>query len=535
MADHDILILNGTMVDGTGAPARPADVAIAGHKIAAVAPPGQLDRAAAQTVIDATGKVVCPGFVDTHSHSDLLVLKEPFISPKVMQGVTTEVIGQDGMSLTPLRDDCVPAWKKAMAGLEGDYEVDWDWRDVRGYLDRIDSMDLGPNFAFLAPHGNIRLTVMGLQDRAPTPDEMRRMQDLLRECLDQGAFGMSTGMVYPPCCYADTQEYVELCKVLAEHDAPFVTHKRNASDEVLESIQEILTIARESGCHAHMSHFKVAGRRNWDKLDAAFDLLDGARDSGLRITIDQYPYVAGSTMLAVILPPWAHDGGTEKLLERLASPAERERMKRDMLEGLPGWDNYFQRAGAEGIYVTFVKTGKNADAVGKNLKQLGDLRGKDPIDAALQLLLEEENSVGMIIFHCPEEQVVRIMQRPEQNVCTDGIMGAKPHPRLYGTYPRILGRYVREQGVLSLESAINKMTGRPAELLRLKDRGILKVGNAADLVVFDPNTVLDKATFEDPAQYPIGIEYVLVNGKVLVERGQMRPQKAGKVLRRTEA
>lgn len=531
MTHYDVLITNGTIVDGTGAERRPAWVGITSDRIAAVAQPETMGSATAATTIDARGKIVCPGFIDTHSHSDLLVLKEPFIAPKVMQGVTTELIGQDGMSLAPLRDEYIPAWKKAMAGLEGDYEVDWDWRDVDGYLDRIDSMDVGPNFAFLAPHGNIRMSVMGLDDRSPNSDELNKMKDLLRECMDSGAFGMSTGMVYPPCCYAATDEFTELCKVLAERDSIFVTHKRNASDGVFESLHEILDIAQGSGCHAHVSHFKVAGQRNWDKLGRVLQMLDDARDKGISVSVDQYPYIAGSTMLAVILPPWVHEGGTEKLLERLASPSLRARMKDDMVNGIPGWDNYIARAGLAGISISFVKTAKNNDAVGKNLEELGELRNADPFEAAFDLMLEEENTVGMVIMNDTEENVVRIMQRPEQNVCTDGIMGAKPHPRLYGTYPRVLGVYVREQGILDLETAIHKMTGKPASLLRLADRGILKEGCAADVVVFDPNMVLDRATYGDPIQFPIGIDYVLVNGKMLVKGGQATPQKAGRVLR----
>jgi N-acyl-D-amino-acid deacylase len=526
MAHFDVVITGGTVVDGTGAPKRAAEVGISGGRITAVAAPGELRAAAAADRIDATGKVVCPGFIDTHSHSDLLVLKEPFIAPKIMQGVTTELIGQDGMSLAPLREDCIPAWKKAMAGLEGDYEVDWDWLDVDGYLTRIEAMDLGPNFAFLAPHGNIRMKVMGLEDRPPTPGETAEMQDLLRECLDQGAFGMSTGMIYPPCCYADTKEFVALCKVLAERDAPFVVHKRNASDRVLESIEELLSISRQSGCRTHISHFKVAGRLNWGKIDRVFQLLDGADFS-----FDNYPYVAGSTMLAVILPPWAHNGGTEKLLERLRSPEERARMKKDIIDGIQGWDNFVHRAGFEGIRITFVKTAENRDAVGKSLKELGELRGKDPLDATFDLLLEEDNTAGLVVFHGLEEHVVRIMQRPEGNICSDGIMGAKPHPRLYGSFPRVLGRYVREEKALRLEEAIYKMTGRPASVIGLKDRGLIREGNAADIVIFDPAAVIDKATYDDPQQYPAGIEHVLVNGKVLVESGKPRPQKAGKVLR----
>lgn len=528
VAEFDLIIKNGMVVDGTGTPGQQADVAIVGDKIAAI---GRLEGSVARKTIDATGKVVCPGFIDTHSHSDLLVLDQPYIDPKVRQGVTTEVIGQDGMSLAPVRDEYLSAWKKAMAGLEGSYDVDWDWRSVREYLDRIESMDLGPNFAFLAPHGNIRLTVMGLDNREPTPDELEKMQDLLSQCLREGAFGLSTGMIYPPCCYAKTYEFVALGKVLADAGAVFVTHQRSEADDILNSADEILKIGRESGCRVHFSHFKVAGKKNWSKIDPLFEKLDRARADGMTISFDQYPYVAGSTMLGVILPPWAHDGGTDRLLERLKDPVLREKMKKDIREGIPGWDNFVDFAGLDGIFVTFVKTEKNQDAIGKNLVELGEMRGKEPLDAAFDLLLEEENVVGMVDFYGTEEHVVRIMTRPEQNVSTDGIMGAKPHPRLYGTFPRILGKYVREEKVMSLETAIYKMTGKPASVLGLKDRGILKEGFFADVVIFDPQTVKDTADYVNPRQYPVGIEYVFVNGKMIVECGQPRPQRAGKVLR----
>ncbi len=531
MPEYDVIITNGTVVDGTGAPGKKLDVGIIKDRIKAMVSPGLLHDSSAALAIEAAGKTVCPGFIDTHSHCDLLVLKEPVVSPKSMQGITTEVIGQDGMSLAPLRDDLIPAWKKTMAGLEGDYDVNWDWRDVAGYLDKIDEMGPGPNFVFLAPQGNIRMAVMGLEDKPAAPEEMAKMQSLLGECLDQGAFGMSTGMVYPPCCYSSTEEFVELAKVLAKRDAVFVTHQRNESNDIITSMKEILTITERSGCRSHFSHFKVAGKENWGNLDGMFGLLDGARERGFAISVDQYPYTAGSTMLSVILPPWAHRGGSEKLLKRLADPHERAQMKKDIVGGIPGWDNFVRNSGLDGIYVTFVKTGKNADAVGKNLIELGEQRGRDPLDAAFDLLLEEENAVGLIHYYGLEEHIVRIMQRPEQNVCTDGIMGSKPHPRLYGSFPRVLRRFVREQKVLSLETAIHKMTGKPASVLGLKDRGTLKEGSFADIVIFDAGTVEDKATYAEPMQYPTGIDYVFVNGKAIMEKGKCTPRKAGKVLR----
>lgn len=528
VAEYDLLIKNATVVDGTNSPGFYADVAVKDDKIAAV---GKLEGATAAKIIDATGKVVCPGFIDTHSHSDLLVLDAPYIDPKVRQGVTTEVIGQDGMSLAPVCDEHLSAWKKAMAGLEGNYDVEWSWRSVAEYLAKIEGMELGPNFAFLAPHGNIRMVVMGLDNREPTPEEQKAMEKLLQKCIEEGAFGLSTGMIYPPCCFGKTDEFVGLAKVLAKTDTVFVTHQRSEADAILESADEILKIGRDSGCRIHFSHFKVAGKKNWDKLDPLLNKLTAAENEGMTISFDQYPYVAGSTMLGVILPPWVHDGGTEKLLERLKSPELRKKMIDDIKNGIPGWDNFVDFAGLDGIFVTFVKTEKNQDAVGKNLVELGKMRGKDPLEATFDLLLEEENVVGMVDFYGTEEHVVKIMTRPEHNVSTDGIMGAKPHPRLYGTFPRILGKYVREEGVMPLETAIYKMTKKPATVLGIKNRGEVRQGYFADLVVFDPATVKDTADYVNPRQYPIGIEYVIVNGKVVLENGEPRPQKAGRVLR----
>ncbi len=525
--DFDVLIRNGLIVDGTGSKGYRADLGIRGDRIAAI---GELSASAGGTVIDAGGKVVCPGFIDTHSHSGILALCRPDTPFNVMQGITTCVVGQDAMGAAPMVDAFVGPWKKAMAGLEGSYDLDWSWRSVADYLDRLDAMELGPNFAYLAPHGNIRLSVMGLDNRRPTADELERMKALLQECLAQGAFGMSTGMIYPPCSFADTQEFIELARVLEKNDAVFVTHQRSEADAILSSMDEIIEIGKQSGCRIHFSHFKVAGKKNWGLFDAVLGKLDECSRQGIRVSVDQYPYVAGSTTLSVILPPWAHDGGTDRMLERLADPEARKRMTADIEKGIPGWDNFVDFAGVEGIFVTFVKTEKNQWAVGKSLAEIGKRMGKDPLEATYDLLLEEEGTAGLVDFYGLEEHVARILRRPEQNVCTDGIIGGKPHPRLYGSFPRVLGKYVRE-GVLDLPTAVRKMTGKPAEVLGILDRGLLKEGLAADVVVFDPETVRDTADYADPIRFPEGIEHVFVNGKALVKEGKHCPAKAGKVIR----
>jgi N-acyl-D-amino-acid deacylase len=351
--------------------------------------------------------------------------------------------------------------------------------------------------------------------------------------MQTGAFGLSTGLIYMPCAYAETSELIELCKVVAEFDGVFVVHQRSEADTILASMQEVIDIGRKSGVKIHFSHFKVCGRKNWPLIDRVLELLDKAAAEGIRTSFDQYPYVAGSTMLGVILPPWAHDGGTDRLLERLQSRELRERMIHDIEQGIPGWDNFVDFAGVDQIFVTSVKTEANRDLVGKSLQQIGDLRGVSPLEAAFDLLLAEENAVGMVDFYGLEEHVVRFLTRPEQNVCTDGLLGGKPHPRVYGSFPRVLGKYVREQNALTLEDAIRKMTSKPAEVFGFERRGLLKVGNYADIVIFNPNTVIDKGTFVDPIQFPQGIEHVFVNGRAVLSAGTYSRDLPGRVLRKS--
>lgn len=528
MEKFDIIIKNGFLVDGTGNKGFETDIGIIGDRISKI---GNLKLGEADRVIDAAGKVVSPGFIDTHSHSSMLLFKDPFLSPKIRQGITTELVAQDGMGPAPVNDKYLPTWIKTMKGLEGDYGVEWTWRSVSDYLKRIEELELGPNIAYLAPHGNLRLTSMGLDNRKPTVEEMKLMKQNLANCIDEGAFGMSTGMIYPPCMYAEIDEFIELGKVLSDKGALFVTHQRSEADYILDSMDEILTISKESGCRVHFSHFKVCGKNNWDTFPKVLEKLDKAEDDGMIVSFDQYPYVAGSTMMSVILPPWVHDGGTDKLLERLKDKVLREKMKEDIVNGIPGWDNFVDFAGLEGIFVTFVVTEKNKHLVGKNLIEVGLATGKEPLEAIFDVILEEEAVVGLVDFYGTEEHVKLIMSRKEQNVCTDGIMGGKPHPRLYGTFPRVLGKYTRDEKVFSLETAIYKMTGKSAEVLGLKDRGLLKESYAADIVVFDPDKIMDTGDYTDPIQYPIGIDYVFVNGKLLIDQGEPRPQKAGYVLK----
>jgi N-acyl-D-amino-acid deacylase len=525
------LIRNGVIVDGSGQPRYAADLVVEDERIAAIGAigsGGQFDHA-----IDATGMIVAPGFIDTHSHSDLELLLNPYIEAKVRQGVTTELLGQDGISMAPLPRKYISPWRKNLAGLEGESdELSWSYETTEQYLAALAEKGVGLNESYLVPHGNVRMEAMGLNNRKPTPRELDRMREIVRREMEAGAFGLSTGLIYMPCAYADTEELIALCKVVAEFDGVFVVHQRSEADTILDSMQEIIRVGRESGVRIHFSHFKVCGRKNWPLIDGALELLESAAAQGIRVSFDQYPYVAGSTMLGVILPPWAHDGGTDKLLQRLRSPADRIRMVRDIEHGIPGWDNFVDFAGFDGIFVTSVKSDANRDLIGKSLREIGKLRRKNPFDAAFDLLIDEENAVGMVDFYGKEEHVVRFLTRPEQNVCTDGLLGGKPHPRVFGSFPRVLGKYVREEKALTLEEAIRKMTSKPAEVFCYRRRGLLKPGHFADIVVFNPDTVLDKATFADPVRFPVGIEHVLINGQSVLDRGTLRPLPAGKILRK---
>jgi len=525
-----ILIKGGQVVDGTGKPAYPADVLVENELIAAIGSLGDLE---AERVIDAQVLTVAPGFIDTHSHSDVKILLEPLVEPKVRQGITTEVLGQDGISTAPLPPEYISPWRKNLAGLDGDSdEIDWSYRDTAGYLNRLEQVGIGINESYLIPHGNVRMEAMGLDNRQPSPAELKLMQDILRREMEAGGRGLSTGLIYMPCAYAHTDELIALCKVAASYDGVFVVHQRSEADVILPSMDEIIEIGRQSGVKVHFSHMKVAGKKNWPSIDLVMEKLELSAAEGIRVSFDQYPYVAGSTMLGVILPPWVHDGGTDQLLARLRDPNLRLKMIHDIENGIPGWDNFVDFAGLDQIYVTSVKTETNQDLIGKSLIQIGVIRNKDPYNAAFDLLYDEENAVGMVDFYGTEEHVISFLKRPEQNVCTDGLLGGKPHPRVYGSFPRILGKYVREEQVLSLEAAIYKMTGKPAEAFGFSDRGRIAIGLKADLTIFNPLTVIDKGDFIDPVQFPTGIEFVLVNGQVVVEPAGHTGIRAGQVLRR---
>lgn len=527
------LIINGLIIDGSGSKGYQADILLNGDKIEKIGATGTIEASNDTSVLDAAGLVVAPGFIDTHSHSDLRVLVEPEVLPKIRQGITTEILGQDGISMAPLPKQYISPWRKNLAGLDGDSdEIDWNYETTENYLKMIENIKPGPNECYLVPHGNIRMEAMGLLNALPNDDQLEKMCRITRREMEAGAIGLSTGLIYMPCAYSESKEIIEMCKVVAEFDGSFVIHQRSEADTILDSMEEVIKIGRESGVKIHYSHFKVCGKKNWDKVDKVIELLEKAKAEGIRVSFDQYPYVAGSTMLGVILPPWVHDGGTDRVLERLADQDLRKKMVYDIEHGIPGWDNFVEFAGLDQIFVTSVKTEKNKDAVGLNLMELGKLRNKDPYDATFDLLYEEENAVGMVDFYGTEEHVIRIMKRPEMNACTDGLLGGKPHPRVFGAFPRILGKYVREDRALTLEEAVYKMTKKPATTFNMTGRGEIKEGYVADICIFNPETVIDKGTFVEPIQYPVGIEYVIIHGEMAVEKGEPTGNRNGVVLRK---
>ena len=515
----DLVIEGGRIVDGTGKGEYLGDIAVSAGKILEVG-----DRVGdGERRIDARGLVVAPGFIDSHSHSDLMLIAEPEARQKIMQGITTEIVGQDGLGEAPIREEDVENWRSYLSGLNGDPDIDWSWRSFGEYLDAIEAARPATNVASLVGHGNLRLAAMGMNDRPPTDPELEEMKLLLRDSLRQGAYGLSTGMIYPPCVYASTEELTELCRVVSEVDGVFVIHMRNEGDALLESIEEVATIGANSGVKLHISHFKTAGKRNWGRSAQGLETIEKARETGLSITVDQYPYTAGSTFLSARLPNWMHEGGVDAMLDRLRDPSTRDRAYAEMTE-----DGSFLMWGE--TIVTSVKTDANKHLEGRSLAEIAEMRGGDIVEALFELVLDESNAVGMVSFSMSEEDVRTIIRSPIQMFCTDGIVLGKPHPRAYGSFPRVLGRYVRD-GVLDLEEAVRKMTSLPAERFGLQGRGVLKPGAHADITIFNPETVIDTSTYEDPIRFPEGIEYVIVNGRVTVDRGVHTGERAGMVLR----
>ena len=527
---YDLVLRGGRIVDGSGNPWFRGDVAIQGERLAKV---GKLEGPARRT-IDATGLVVAPGFIDMHSHSDFTLLVDGNAESKIRQGVTTEIFGESE-SAAPLRGLALAEFENSNRLLK----LQLDWTDLDGYFARLRKPGVSVNVATYVAAGQLRRCVMGAENRAPTSREVDEMKTLAGHAMRQGALGLSTGLIYPPNSYASTGELVELARVAAAHGGVYATHMRSEGVRLLEGVQEAIAIGEKARIPVHIFHFKAAGKPAWGRLPEAVRLIDEARARGVDVIADQYPYIAGMTSLSSSLPPWAHEGGTQKLLERLRDQTTRARIRQAMEAEATDWENLAQRAGGwENVLVAGVVTRKNKVYEGRRVHEMARLRGQDPFEAVCDLLLEEEGVVGAIYFLMNENDVRYAMQQPWVSIGSDGsavkpegILGAdKPHPRFYGTFPRVLGRYVREEKVLKLEEAIRKMTSLGAQQLGIRDRGLLREGFFADVVILDPERVADKATFENPHQYSEGIEYVLVNGQVTLERGRHTGTRAGKVI-----
>ena len=512
------LIKNANIIDGTGNPAIYGGIVIEDDILTEVGPLLEEHETEFDEIIDADGMVVCPGFIDTHSHSDVMALTEKIILPKIFQGITTEVLGQDGVAMAPIPAKYSEDWRKNIGGLDGDSDrVLWQYDSIKDYLKKIEENKPCSNFACLAPHGNIRLSVMGFSDQPATEEQIRQMEQILRQQLEEGAIGLSTGLIYIPCVFSKTEELVRLCKIVAEYGKVFVVHQRFQNEFILDSMEELKHIVKESGVHLHISHIQVDGKAITDMRFDLYKKIDEIKALGAEVTLDQYPYTVASTMMGAIMPAWAHAGGTGKLLKRLEDPIERKKIKEYLLhpEGRKE-ENTIKISGYDGIRVSSVNLPENQKFVGKNMTEIGQMTGKDPIDAVMDLLLSEENKVGMTVSYTTEECIIDHMKRPEMNLFTDGLLGGKPHPRVYGAFPRFIGRYTREKRIFSLEEAIYKCTGKAADAMGFFNRGKLLPGRKADIVIFNPNTVIDTGTFEEPRQYPKGIIRVIVNGKTVV-------------------
>ena len=526
-----LVIQGGLVFSGNGTPGQVADIAIDGGRIIAIAP--RIDTTGAQ-VIDARGMAVCPGFIDIHSHTDLSLLINPNAESKLRQGVTTEVAGQDGSSIGPWTSDHVAEMNDRYMSR---YDVPIDFNDLPSFFKRLDRGETAVNFASMIGAGTVRGHVIGNEDRPATQVELAEMLRLVRSAIDAGACGLSSGLEYIPGAFASIDELVHLCSPLKAQGLPYASHMRNEDNELLAAIEEAITIGQRAGVPTHISHLKAQGRGNWWKARGALDVIDAAASSGLSVTFDRYPYVAYSTGLGSLFPVWAREGGTDKFLERLDNPDDAPIIKEAVLakvNQLGDWNS---------VQVTSTGSDSLTWARGRKLGDLARERGDDPYALTLYLIRSDRASTGMVGFGMGEDNTTQILSHPRGMICSDGgaraitgpLSEGTPHPRTYGTFPRVLGHYVRELNAMSLETAIHKMSAMPARVLKLSDRGQLAPGFAADIVIFNPDTVKDNATFEQPHQYPTGIDYVIVNGQIVLSNGEHTGNRPGTVLRPAKA
>ena len=528
----DLAITNGHIIDGTGSPWYSGDVGIRDGRIAAI---GNLSGAARKRTVDARGRVVAPGFVDMLGQSEATILVDPRLPSKIYQGITTEITGEGG-SAAPLNDAIIAA---DFAGYEH-YKINPDWRTFRQYFARLEKQGMGINLASYVGATQVRRMVLGDADVQPTPEQLEKMKALVRDAMRDGAVGVSTSLMYAPAPYAKTEEIIALASEASKFGGIYATHMRNESDSVLESIDEAVRIGREARIPVEIWHFKVAGKANFGRMPELVARINKARAEGVDVEADTYAYTAWFNSMSAFVPAWAHDGGDAKLIERLKDPATRARIRKDMETPSKDWDNEWQEiSGPQDVMVSVVQNPALKKFQGKRLTEVAKALNKDPMDALFDLLIEDKAFTECAVFGMSEPDVALALQQPWVSVDNDssgtspeGVLGEEhPHPRAYGTFPRILRKYVREEKKLTLEEAIRKFSALPAQRMRLADRGVLKQGMWADVVVFNPETVRDLATFDDPNRLSEGMEYVLINGVPVIENGKMTGALPGKVLR----
>jgi N-acyl-D-amino-acid deacylase len=529
--EFDVLVRGGTVYDGSGKPGRRADVAIRGDRIAAV---GDLAGAKAKVVVDARGLAVTPGFINMLSWSTDSLLADGRSQSEIRQGVTTQVMGE-GWSWGPVND----AIKKRMKKEQTDFKYEIEWTSLSDYLYFLQRRRVSCNVASFLGATTVREYVLGLANVKPTPKQLDQMRKLVEREMRAGALGIASALEYPPAYYASTEELIELCKVAARYRGKYITHMRSEGAGLLEAIDEVVRISREAKVPAEIYHFKAAGKANWGKMDAAIARVEAARKEGLAVTADMYCYTAGATGLDACMPPWAADGGREALQRRLRDPETRKRVVRDIRAPQKGWPDFYNNAGSpERILLVGFRTETLKKLQGKTLAEVAKLRRKGPIEVMIDLLLEDDSRIDTIYFMMSEDNVRKLMRRPwvsfgsdEESQAPEGhFVKRMPHPRAYGNFARLLGRYVREEKVLPLEEAVRRLSGRPAGNLGLDRRGLLKEGYFADVVVLDPTKVADRATYQKPHQYAVGVQHVFVNGVQVLRDGEHTGARPGRAL-----
>ena len=530
-ANFDVIIKNGTVYNGAGAEPKQADIAIRGDRIAGI---GDFKAAKAQTIIDANGLAVAPGFINMLSWSTISLIHDGRSESEIRQGVTTEIMGE-GESMGPVNDRV----REHMTRQQVDIKYDIKWSTLAEYLEYLEKRGVSCNVASFIGATTIREYVIGFEDKQPTPEQLDQMRELVRNEMEAGALGIGTSLIYPPAFYAKTEELIELCKVAAKYQGKYISHMRSEGNRLLEALDELIRISREAKIPAEVYHIKASGRQNWPKIDDLLSKIESARKEGLKITADMYTYTAGGTGLDASLPPWTEDGGYPALYKRLSDPATREKIKAEVQKPTGAWENLYLDAGDAGhILLAEFKSEKLKPLTGKTLAEAATMRGKDPINTAMDLIAEDESRIGTLYFIISEDNVKKELAKPwisfgsdEASQASEGFfLKSNPHPRAYGNFARVLGKYVRDEKVIPMTEAIRRLSGLPATNLGLDHRGCLKEGMFADVVVFDPTTIADRATYEKPHQYAVGVKHVFVNGVPVLKDGEHTGAKPGRAL-----